>query len=119
MTVNASHHLDIVAITADAVRRHGAPGALEALRAEQPALHEGAYHDTRAVFMVWAVDRLVRAGLSSTAILWHPLVHEDSVYAWWSAARIDSADAAAHFVASDLALPGEPTPLEPRALIAA
>lgn len=98
---------------ADQVQRRGADAALAHLRRERPALRDGRYNDTVAVFTVWAIDRLLAGGLTSTAVLWHPLLHEDSVLAWWDAATLDSDRAADHFVPSTLALPGEPAPGEP------
>lgn len=110
MTEITRHHLDFVADVVGRVRRHGAAEALGALRAERPAVAGHGYHDTRTVFTVWAVDRLLQAGLTDRAVLWHPLVHADSVYAWWTPAVVDSARAADVFVPSDRALPGEPAP---------
>lgn len=107
------HHLDLVAEVVELVRRHGAGTALETLRRDRPAITGAGYHDTRAVFCVWAVDRLLTAGLTTPSLLWHPLLHEDSVYAWWSADVVDSVAAAEHFVPADRVLPGEPTPSEP------
>jgi hypothetical protein len=109
--VTSFHHLVLSVV--DLVDTVGAPDALATLRSERPALDEHGYHDTRAVFLVWAVERLRAAGLSPTAVLWHPLVHTDSVLAWYDAATLDSAAARETFVPSTLALPGEPAPHEP------
>lgn len=111
--LRASHRTCVVADIVDSVHRHGAAAALAEVRATRPPLHHGRYHDTAAVFTVWAVDRLLAGGLTPTAALWHPLLHEDSLYAWWDEATLDAADAARHFVPSTLAAPGEPTPSEP------
>jgi hypothetical protein len=124
MPANVRHHLEFVAEVVALMHRVGAADALVTLRQERPAFHVSAdgpaYHDTRAVFTVWAVDRLVKAGLSPRAVLWHPLVHADSAHAWWTAAVLESDAAADSFVASDLVLPGEPEPHEPgRDLVAA
>ena len=77
----------------------------------------GAYHDTLAVFSVWAVDRLVDGGLSDVAILWHPLTDRRSPLAWWDAATLAGDDARHRFVPSTKALVHEPQPHEPRTLV--
>lgn len=107
-------HTSFVGGLVDLVREHGAAAALTALRAERPALRDGRYHDTEAVFFVWAVERLLDAGLTRTAVLWHPLVHADSPAAWWSTEVLDSAEAFDHFVVPTGLAAGEPCPLEPR-----
>jgi hypothetical protein len=63
--------------------------------------------------MVWAIARLVNAGLTDTRILWHPLADLRSAEAWWSVATLRTIEAHAHFVPSTLAAPGEPAPSEP------
>ncbi|MFM2071654.1 MAG: hypothetical protein RLZZ623_1917, partial [Actinomycetota bacterium] len=67
------------------IRSHGAERALEEIRRERSQFTEHGYHDTLAVFMVWAIARLVNAGLTDTRILWHPLADLRSAEAWWSA----------------------------------
>jgi hypothetical protein len=116
-------HTEFLSSILRTVRAHGAASALEQLRAERPAFHVDAvhgamYHDTLAVFFVWAVDRLVGGGLSDFGVLWHPLVESHSPLVWWSAATLASPEAAEHFVASELARPGEPQPVPPLALLA-
>lgn len=101
------------------VRAAGAAATLDQVRTSRPAFCRGEYHDTRAVFVVWAVDRLVAAGLSDIGILWHPLVDEHSPLVWWDAEVLESAAARDGFVPSTAALPGEPQPVEPRLLAAA
>jgi len=117
-------HLDFLTTLAHRVREDGAAAALAGLRAERPALTAPdltvvPFHDTLAVFYVWAVDRLVEAGMDDTHLLWHPLTDPRSVLAWYDEATIASPAAAAHFVPSTLALPGEPVPSEARELLAA
>lgn len=117
-------HTDFLSSILRTVRASGAASALEQLRRERPAFHVDAtggamYHDTLAVFFVWAVDRLVAGGLSDLGVLWHPLVESHSPQVWWSAATLASAEAGQHFVASELARAGEPQPLEPQVLVAA
>lgn len=114
-----THHLDLVGTLADNIRLVGAAETLAVLRDERPAIHDGEYHDTRAVFFVWAVDRLLAAGLTPTALLWHPLVHADSPLAWWSADVLESPVATHGFVAPTGLLPGEPMPCEPAAALVA
>jgi hypothetical protein len=113
------HHSHFVASLVDLVRSEGASDALATVRTDRPAFADGEYHDTRAVFFVWAVERLVSAGLTRTQVLWHPLVHADSPLAWWSADVLDS-DVARHgFVAPTGLAAGEPTPAEPVTALAA
>ncbi len=116
-------HTEFLSSILRTVRASGAASALEQLRRERPAFHVdadgAAYHDTRAVFFVWAVDRLVAGGLSDFGVLWHPLVESHSPQVWWSAATLASAEAHEHFVPSELARAGEPQPVEPQALVAA
>ena len=102
-----------------AVRTMGAAATLAELRRSRPAITTDGYHDTVAVFYVWAVDRLVAAGLSDSQIHWHPLVDGGSVHAWWDDTTLRSQRARERFVASTRALVGEPAPFEPRALVAA
>ncbi len=117
-------HLDLLTTISHRVREDGAAAALASLRAERPHLTAPdlsvvSFHDTLAVFYVWAVDRLVAAGLDDVHVLWHPLTDPRSVLAWWDAATLAGPQAAAHFVPSTLALPGEPAPCEVREFAAA
>ena len=117
-------HLDLLTTIAHRVREDGAAAALASLRAERPQLTAPdltvvEYHDTLAVFYVWAVDRLVDAGLDDVHVLWHPLTDPRSVLAWYDDATISSAAAAVRFVPSTRVLPGEPAPGEARELLAA
>jgi hypothetical protein len=113
------HHSHFVASLVDLVRSEGASDALATVRADRPAFADGAYHDTRAVFFVWAVDRLVSAGLTRTQVLWHPLVHADSPLAWWPTEVLDSSAARHGFVAPTGLADGEPAPAEPTTALAA
>ncbi|MCB9381405.1 MAG: hypothetical protein H6513_12025 [Acidimicrobiaceae bacterium] len=101
------------------IRERGAAATLDQVRADRPRFHDGHYHDTRAVFFVWAVDRLVTADLSDMGVLWHPLLDADSPLAWWPVGILESAAAHEHFIPSTEALPHEPQPVEPRTLVAA
>jgi hypothetical protein len=112
-------HTEFLCSLVRSVRESGAANTLAQVRADRPAFHRGAYHDTRAVFFVWAVDRLIDGGLSDIGVLWHPLTSADSVFAWWSTATLDSAVAAGGFVAGELALPTEPQPRDLALLVAA
>ncbi|MEY2754032.1 MAG: hypothetical protein RJB65_390 [Actinomycetota bacterium] len=103
------------------VRARGAAATLSALEAERPAFHvladgTAVYHHTEAAFMVWAIDRLVEAGLSDLGVLWHPLVQVASARAWWTDETLATEAAIRGFVPSDKALAHEPQPL---ALLAA
>ena len=122
-------HTEFLSSILRTVRASGAAVALEQLRTDRPAFHTASptsgadqvasYHDTRAVFYVWAVDRLVTGGLSDFGVLWHPLLDGRSPLVWWTAATLATPAAADHFVAAELARPTEPQPVEPLALIAA
>lgn len=112
-----AHVLSAVAL----VRRHGGPEALRRLRRAIPRYNEATgtantdhsgYHDTLTVFYAWAVDRLVGAGLSTRAILWHPLVSRTAPLAWWDRPTLASVEARRRFVPSTLALPGDPVPAD-------
>lgn len=112
-------HTEFLCSILRSVRADGAAAALAQVRAERPAFFDGSYHDTRAVFFVWAVDRLVQAGLSDVGVLWHPLTDDRSVEAWWSLDTLATDAAAAGFVSSELALAHEPQPVDLQLLIAA
>src|SRR6185436_14694811 len=105
-------HGEFISSLLRTIRADGAAVALSQVRAERPAFHlredrDGkpfaSYHDTRAVFFVWAVDRLVAGGLSDFGVMWHPLLHISSPLVWWTATTLDSADATEQFVPSELA----------------
>lgn len=103
---------DLVLLVAGLVRRHGAADALATIRLVLGSA-EG-YHDTLVVFTVWAVDRLLAAGLTTTALLWHPLTTAGTEYAWWDEATFDGEAAARAFVAPTRWSAGDPMPAEPR-----
>ncbi len=117
-------HTEFLSSILRTVRASGAAVALEQLRADRPAFHPvsdevALYHDTRAVFYVWAIDRLVTGGLTDFGVLWHPLVDSRSPLVWWTAATLATPQAAQQFVAVELARPSEPQPVQPLALVAA
>lgn len=118
-------HVALLRMITALVRDAGPVAALDELRRTRPALvpakidhvaadqaHDG-YHETLAVFYVWAVDRLAQAGLSDMAILWHPLTDTRSPMAWWDESTLSSVDARQQFVASTTAAEWEPQPTEP------
>jgi hypothetical protein len=109
----AAGHVDVITAITRLVRTRGAAAALDELRRQRPALSTQGYHDTLAVFIVWAIDRLAAAGLSDTRILWHPLADLRSASAWWDADTLASIEAHGHFVPSTLATSSDPTPSEP------
>lgn len=120
-------HVDLLRTITALVRDAGPAAALDTLRRDRPSItvpglrsaDAAGYHDTLAVFHVWAVDRLVSAGLSDLAVLWHPLTHPESPLAWWDAATLASTEAREGFVSSTCARAGEPAPFEPQSLLAA
>ena len=79
-------HVELITSLTHRVRQVGAAVALDELRASRPAIVSpcGAAgpHDTLAVFYVWAVDRLVGAGLNDVSVLWHPLTDVRSPRSW-------------------------------------
>lgn len=77
-------HERLVLAVVSLVRRHGAGQALDLVLGRRPDAHV-----TRTVFMVWGVDRLIGAGLSTARILWHPLVDRHSILCWWHAETLD------------------------------
>jgi hypothetical protein len=110
------------------VRRHGADEALRIFSRAIPAYNEttgtantstSGYHHTLTVFFVWAVDRLLQAGLSTTGVLWHPLVDRRSPGCWWDDATLWSTEARQGWVEPTLAAIGEPRPPAPATLAAA
>ncbi|HAP77765.1 MAG TPA: hypothetical protein DCR14_17005 [Acidimicrobiaceae bacterium] len=105
-------HFEFLRTLVHSVREVGAAATLDAVRTERPRFDRGNYHHTRAVFYVWAVSRLVDAGLSDMGILWHPLVDDQSPLAWWHVGVLESAEAHETFIPSTEALPGEPQPTE-------
>jgi hypothetical protein len=61
-----------------------------AFRVPGEPVTQARHHETLAVFHVWAVDRLLAAGLSDTAVLWHPLTDERSPLTWWDLGTLRS-----------------------------
>ncbi len=112
-------HTEFISTLARSIRATGATNTLRAVRADRPAFDRGSFHDTRAVFFVWAVDRLIEAGLSDMGVLWHPLTDDRSPASWWSVGVLESIAAAEQFVPADLALAHEPQPIDRDALVAA
>ena len=117
---NSPTTLDLHGLLAS-VRTRGAAATLSALDAERPAFHvlpdgSAVYHQTEAALIVWAIDRLVGAGLSDLGVLWHPLVQVASARAWWTDETLASEAAILRFVPSDKALAHEP---QPHVLVAA
>lgn len=109
-------HTEFISTLTRAVRQHGAAVALAGLRATRPAFTAAGYHDTAAVFYVWAIERLVSAGRSDLQVLWHPLTDARSLVAWWDEATLSSDAARDTFVPSTRAMVGDPVPSEPREL---
>ena len=112
-------HTEFLCSILRSVRADGAAATLRAVRADRPAFFRGEYHDTRAAFYVWAVDRLVAGGLSDIGVLWHPLTDEETVLAWWTPATLATTTARDSFVPAELALAHEPQPVDADNLVAA
>lgn len=117
-------HAEFITSLTSRVRLVGAVAALDELRTDRPSIVTPAgtagYHETLAVFAVWAVDRLVAAGLDDVRVLWHPLTDVRTPLSWWDDDTLQSPAARCSFVPSVLARPGEPMPMvDDRALTAA
>jgi hypothetical protein len=117
-------HVEFITSLTHRVRLVGAVAALDELRANQTTIISPTgtvgHHDTLAVFFVWAVDRLVAAGLDDVQVLWHPLTDVRTPLSWWDADTLESHEAANHFVPSNLVGTGEPAPMvDTRVLTAA
>jgi len=109
-------HATFISALIGSVRDHGAAAALDELATTRPSVGGRQYGHTTAVFYVWAVDRLLAAGLSDLGVLWHPLVDVRSIEAWYPADVLAGEAARVGFVPSPLALADEPQPVEPRSL---
>jgi hypothetical protein len=122
-TLGAMTHAELITSLAGRIRVAGPDAALTELRSAQTPICDPdgvvAVHDTLAVFYMWAVDRLVSAGLTDLQVVWHPLVDTRSPRAWWDDTTLRSDAARTTFVPSTLARAGEPSPVEIRALAAA
>ena len=123
-TLSGMSHVDFITSLTTRVRLVGAQAALDELRANQTLIITPAgtvgYHETLAVFAVWAVDRLVAAGLDDVQVLWHPLTDVRTPLSWWDHDTLESPAAKDAFIASVLARAGEPTPIiDSRVLTAA
>jgi aryl carrier-like protein len=116
-------HVELITSLTHRVRHAGAAVALDELRSARPAIASPSgvarYNDTLAVFYVWAVDRLVAAGLDDVRVMWHPLTDVRSPRSWWTDETLESDEAAARFVPSTLARAGEPAPQAIQVLVAA
>jgi hypothetical protein len=116
--LHAWDHTAFVLVAAELVRRHGVVGARRRLRGVTarlgvPATGRGArdgHHETLVVFYVWAVARLLSAGLDLRRVLWHPLTGARAPLAWYEVDTLRRPDARAFFVSPDRALPGDPSP---------
>ena len=123
-TLSGMSHLEFITSLTLRVRDVGAAAALDELRTDRPSMITPAgtagYHDTLAVFAVWAVNRLVAAGLSDVQVLWHPLTDVRTPLSWWPNDMLESPEATDAFLPSVLAHAGEPMPMvDTRVLTAA
>jgi len=90
------------------VRRHGAADALRFLRGAIPLYNEATgvantldsgYHDTITVYFVWAIDRLLTAGVTTPAIVSDPSVERTALLGWWDRDTLMSRAARAAWLA--------------------
>lgn len=103
------------------VLRLGAHRALETLReaiprynvsTNTPNTDTGGYHDTLTVYYVWAIDELLRQGVSPEGVVSHPLVSRTAPFDYWTREELFSVEARHHWVAPTKKL-GEKNPSEP------
>ena len=104
------------------VLRMGARQALATLReaiprynvsTNTPNTDTGGYHDTLTVYYVWAINELLRDGISPENIVTHPLVSRTAALDFWNRDDLFSVDARRHWVAPTTShgekIPSEPT----------
>lgn len=104
------------------VLRLGAKQALATLReaiprynvsTNTPNTDTGGYHDTLTVYYVWAINELLRDGISPENIVTHPLVSRTAALDFWNRDDLFSVDARRHWVAPPTShgekIPSEPT----------
>lgn len=103
------------------VLRMGASRALATLReaiprynisTNTPNTDTGGYHDTLTVYYVWAIDELLRDGISPEDIVSQPLVSRTAALQFWERDDLFSVQARRHWVAPTKSL-GTKTPTEP------
>ena len=90
------------------VLRMGASQALATLReaiprynvsTNTPNTDTGGYHDTLTVYYVWAIDELLRDGISPENIVSQQLVSRTAALDFWSRDELFSVEARRHWVA--------------------
>jgi len=90
------------------ILRSGASRALATLREAIPRYNistntpnsdSGGYHDTLTVYYVWAIDELLRQGVSAEEIAGDPLVSRTAPLDFWNRDELFSVDARRHWVA--------------------
>ncbi|MGA0116759.1 MAG: hypothetical protein ACO3JF_00040 [Ilumatobacteraceae bacterium] len=93
------------------VLRMGAARALATLReaiprynlsTNTPNTETGGYHDTLTVYYVWAIDELLREGVSPEHIVGDALVSRTAPLEFWTRDELFSVDARRHWVAPTL-----------------
>lgn len=112
-------HWDVLFAAIHLVRTRGVDEATAALtaalsRSGHPATGTARRgHATLTAFTVWAVDRLLAAGLDTIGVLWHPLCRPDAALTWYERATLATDAAHDGFVVADRALPTDPQPAAP------
>ena len=90
------------------VLRLGAAKALATLRGAIPRYNDstntpntdtGGYHDTLTVYYVWAIDELLRQGISPEHIVDNDLVSRTAALQYWSRDELFSVEARRHWLA--------------------
>ena len=103
------------------VLRMGAGRALATLReaiprynvsTNTPNTDTGGYHDTLTVYYVWAIDELLRDGVSPENIGSQPLVSRTAALAFWDRDELFSVEARRHWLTPSKNL-GQKIPSEP------
>ena len=106
------------------VLRLGAEAALGTLREAIPRYNEhtntpnsdaGGYHDTLTVYYVWAIDELLRRGVSPENIVDNELVSRTAPLQFWTKDELFSVGARRHWVAPTVhsTTEGRPLPAHP------
>jgi len=103
------------------VLRMGASRALATLReaiprynisTNTPNTETGGYHDTLTVYYVWAIDELLRDGISPENVVNQPLVSRTAALDFWERDELFSVEARRHWVTPTKKL-GQKIPSEP------
>ncbi len=103
------------------ILRSGASAALTTLReaiprynlsTNTPNTDSGGYHDTLTVYYVWAIDEVLREGVSPEDVVDHPLLSRTAPLDFWSRDELFSVEARRHWIAPTITT-GTRSPRQP------